>query len=185
MKYKVKNEIKYGEQILKVNTFEVRIMDFEKSKLDETLEFKYVLDNIQKLFNSVCDGDNYNIKINYKNNTLRKIKNEAMINNIKNNSIGIFLINSQQKNITNLNYSFVKIFGKPDKKCLLCNKYLEFSETRKYVNDGNLEYYLCNEGILCMYCVNKFYVLDLTLKRESQFIYVQKNLIREITYLHI
>jgi hypothetical protein len=87
LKQKINNELNCGIVKLKINTYEVRIMDFEKSKMDVSIEFKFVIDNIQKLLNSVCDNDFFDIKINYKNNIIRKMKNNAMINNIKNNLI--------------------------------------------------------------------------------------------------
>jgi predicted unusual protein kinase regulating ubiquinone biosynthesis (AarF/ABC1/UbiB family) len=80
-------EIDYCYKKLPINTFEVRIMDFEKSKLNKNLEFKYVLDNISKLFNSVADNDRYLIKIYYKNGMFRKMKNQIIMENINAYSI--------------------------------------------------------------------------------------------------
>lgn len=81
------NVINYGNIKLKIHDFEARIMDFEKSKIDIDSDYKNVIDNIQKLFNGLCDSELFNIKINYNNNTIRKLKNEAIINNIKYNSV--------------------------------------------------------------------------------------------------
>jgi hypothetical protein len=64
-----------------IDTFEVRIIDFEKSRLNKNLEFKFVLDNIEKLLNSISVNDRYTVKLNYKNEMLRKMKNKIMIEN--------------------------------------------------------------------------------------------------------
>jgi serine/threonine protein kinase len=80
-------EIDYCYKKLLVNTFEIRIMDFEKSRLNKDLEFKFVLDNIEKLLNSVVINDRHVVKFNYKNEMLRKMKNKIIIENINGFSI--------------------------------------------------------------------------------------------------
>jgi hypothetical protein len=87
LKKKNKYEIDYFYKVLIIDTFEIRIMDFEKSKINDTLEFKCVLNDIEKLFDSVKNDDRRNIKLNYKNEKLRKMKNTSSIDNIKKSSI--------------------------------------------------------------------------------------------------
>lgn len=57
-------------------------MDFEKSRLNKDFEFKFVLSDIEKLFNSISVNERYTVKFNYKNGMLRKMKNKIMIENI-------------------------------------------------------------------------------------------------------
>jgi tRNA A-37 threonylcarbamoyl transferase component Bud32 len=87
LKNKKNCEIDYYYKKLSIDTFEVRIMDFEKSRLNKNLEFKFVLDNIEKLFNSISINDRYLVKFAYKNGMLRKMKNQVMIDNLNAYSI--------------------------------------------------------------------------------------------------
>jgi serine/threonine protein kinase len=80
-------EIDYIFKKLIIDTFEVRIMDFEKSRLNKDLEFKFVLSDIEKLFDSIKNNERYTFKFNYKNDMLRKMKNKSMIENINSNSL--------------------------------------------------------------------------------------------------
>ena len=75
-------EIDYNYKKLEINTYEVRIMDFEKSKFNKNSEFKYVLNNIEKLCDSIIINERYLVKFNYKNEILRKMKNLVIIENI-------------------------------------------------------------------------------------------------------
>lgn len=97
LKDKIVCEIDYCHKKLEIDNYEVRIMDFEKSRLNKELEFKYVLDNISKLFNSITDNDRYLVKIDYKNEMLRKMKNQIMIENIN-----AYLVNNDHFNIIDL-----------------------------------------------------------------------------------
>ncbi len=80
-------EIDYCYKKLLIDTYEVRIMDFEKSRLNKDLEFKFVLDNIEKLFTSISVSDSFLVKFNYKNEILRKMKNKIMTENINAHSV--------------------------------------------------------------------------------------------------
>jgi hypothetical protein len=48
-------------------------MDFEKSQLKKDLEFKFVMNDIEKLFESIKVNEKYTVKFNYKNGMLRKM----------------------------------------------------------------------------------------------------------------
>jgi len=91
----------YGVKKLEIIKYEIKIMDFEKSKIDLTNEYKYVIDNIQKLFNSVCDSNSFSIKVNYKNNLIRKKKSDANLSNAKTNSITLHDYEDFEKMIDN------------------------------------------------------------------------------------
>jgi tRNA A-37 threonylcarbamoyl transferase component Bud32 len=71
-------EIDYSYKKILVDTFEVRIMDFSKSKLNKDLEFILVLQDIQKLLDSIKNNERYSVKFEYKSGMLRKIKNKAI-----------------------------------------------------------------------------------------------------------
>jgi hypothetical protein len=73
LKLKVKNEIYYDKKKLLVNTFEVRIMDFEKSKINIKNDFMTVIKNIQKLLDSLCIYGNLAINIGYDQLKLRAL----------------------------------------------------------------------------------------------------------------
>ena len=75
-------EIDYTFKKIQIESLEVRIMDFEKSRLNKDLEFKFVLSDIEKLLNSISVNERYTVKFNYKNGMLRKMKNKIMIENI-------------------------------------------------------------------------------------------------------
>jgi hypothetical protein len=79
--------IDYTFTNLKIDTYEVRIMDFEKSRIDKKLEFKIFLDNIQKLFDSIRNNDRYKIKFNYKSEILRKMRNRVINDNITTDNV--------------------------------------------------------------------------------------------------
>jgi len=73
LRLKLNNVVSFGIKKLAINTFEVRIMDFEKSKLGVKNDFMNVIKNIQKLLNTVCDSSNLNINIGYDQLKLRKL----------------------------------------------------------------------------------------------------------------
>lgn len=73
LKPKKKNEIYYDKKKLLVNTFEVRIMDFEKSKINIKNDFMTVIKNIQKLLDSLCISSNLSINIGYDQLKLRAL----------------------------------------------------------------------------------------------------------------
>jgi len=75
-------EIDYTLKKLEIDTLEIRIMDFEKSRLNKNLEFKFVLSDIEKLLNSISVNERYTVKFNYKNGMLRKMKNKIMDENV-------------------------------------------------------------------------------------------------------
>ena len=83
-------------------------MDFEKSRFNKQLEFKYVLDNISKLFNSISDNDRYLVKIDYKNEMLRKMKNQIMIEKINTYSVNDDHFNSLDLIIESFYIEYVK-----------------------------------------------------------------------------
>ncbi len=87
LKNKNINEINYGDYKLPIDMYEVRIMDFEKSRFDKNIEFKFILDNIQKLFDSIRNNSNYQIQIDYNTEMLRKMKNNVIIDNIRSYNI--------------------------------------------------------------------------------------------------
>jgi serine/threonine protein kinase len=78
LKNKTVDDKNYGCKIISINTFEIRIMDFEKSKINKDLELKYVFDNVEKLLNSISVNDKLTVKFNYKNGMLRKMKNNSV-----------------------------------------------------------------------------------------------------------
>lgn len=82
IKEKTVCEIDYYYKKLPVDAFEIRIMDFEKSKINKNFEFILVLNDIHKLLNSVCMGERYTVKFEYKNKMLRKMKNSVLIENV-------------------------------------------------------------------------------------------------------
>jgi serine/threonine protein kinase len=75
-------KIDYTFKKLEIDTLEIRIMDFEKSRLNKDLEFKFVLSDVEKLLNSISVNERYTVKFNYKSGILRKMKNKIMIENI-------------------------------------------------------------------------------------------------------
>jgi serine/threonine protein kinase len=80
-------EIDYDFKKLAIDKFEVRIMDFEKSRINKNFEFRQVLNDIQKLFNSISTNENYSVEFSYNNDALRKMKNKIIVDNIKSHSI--------------------------------------------------------------------------------------------------
>jgi hypothetical protein len=76
------NEIDYNNKKIFIDTFEARIMDFEKSKIDKNLELINVVRNIEKLFDSVKNNDKCDIQFNYKNEMIRELKNKITMENI-------------------------------------------------------------------------------------------------------
>jgi serine/threonine protein kinase len=72
------DEITFGSEILKINTFEVRIMDFEKSKVD-TNDFYVVVKNIQKLLDNLCDIFGISLHMKYKQSMIKKMFNDSQI----------------------------------------------------------------------------------------------------------
>jgi hypothetical protein len=87
IKNKKVHEINYKFKKLIIDTYEIRIMDFEKSKLNKNLELKFLLTDIEKLFDSIKNNERYLVKFNYKNELLRKMKNKIMIENINSYSL--------------------------------------------------------------------------------------------------
>jgi hypothetical protein len=69
-------EIDYVHIKLLLCGYEARIMDFEKSKINEINSFMLVVKNIQKLLNSVCDLNNLTFNIGYDQLSLRKLLKE-------------------------------------------------------------------------------------------------------------
>ena len=76
-----KNEqIIYGNKILPINSLEVIIMDFEKSKLNQTGKQNDLIRNIDKLFTSIINSSNIKIKINYSRDTLMSLRTSTNTN---------------------------------------------------------------------------------------------------------
>jgi serine/threonine protein kinase len=73
-----KTEITFGSAILKINTFEARIMEFEKTKVDEKNNFFTVIKNIKKLLDNLCDIFN-TVDMRYNQIRLRKLLKELEI----------------------------------------------------------------------------------------------------------
>jgi len=82
LKEKTKSEMNYFYKKILIDTYEIRITDFEKSRINKNFEFKFVLDNIEKLFDSIKNNDNYDVKLSYYNDKLRKMKNKIIFENI-------------------------------------------------------------------------------------------------------
>jgi serine/threonine protein kinase len=75
---KAKTEITFGSAILKINTFEARIMEFEKTKVDEKNNFFTAIKNIKKLLDNLCDIFN-TVDMRYNQVRLRKLLKELEI----------------------------------------------------------------------------------------------------------
>jgi hypothetical protein len=67
-----------------------------------------VLDNLSKLFNSIVDNDRYLVKFNYKNEMLRKIKNQIMIENINAYSVNETYFNILESIIESFYIEYIK-----------------------------------------------------------------------------
>ena len=67
-----------------------------------------MLDNLSKLFNSIVDNDRYLVKFNYKNEMLRKIKNQIMIENINAYSVNETYFNILESIIESFYIEYIK-----------------------------------------------------------------------------
>lgn len=75
LKPKRNEEINYNGKILQINEFEVVIMDFEKSKLNQKNKIRDVISNICKFITSLEYGNNINqINFDYDRNKLNTLK---------------------------------------------------------------------------------------------------------------
>jgi len=83
LKPKKDSVVKYGDKQLEINTLQVIIMDYEKSKINEKDKIHYVINDIKKLFSSIDIMSNIKIKINidYDYNKLIRLKS-VFIENI-------------------------------------------------------------------------------------------------------
>jgi serine/threonine protein kinase len=87
LKTKSKNEITFGIVKLKINTFEVRIMDFEKSKINVVNDNIYFIKNIQKLMDNLCSMLLFKMNIDYDRKQLKKLQHDDNIDYIKLNNV--------------------------------------------------------------------------------------------------
>lgn len=84
LKPKRNDIIKYNGKILILEEFEVVIMDFEKSKLDQKDKITDLIRNIDKLFYSIINSNNMILDIYFDRNKLIRLKTFSSTNNFFN-----------------------------------------------------------------------------------------------------